>query len=229
MSDLRIRRQVSAVTRGTDDDKWMNLRGTRDGAMISADWLTAMALEGRCFGVNSGTDTQAVTGNAGIAVATEPDMLITVPSGTTIIPVFIQTNFEDTDTAAVVDVMAVATSVYDAATTDTDLTIYNMRMDAPVTSECQAVGVVTSTSATSPYSGNYLEFWRGCAGMVEDAFASNITPTNELVTRAVWNIKDSLVPPVIVGEGSLYIWMSGTKSIGFITAMWVEVPSTSIQ
>lgn len=228
MSDLRIRRQVSSVTRATDDDKWMNLRGTRDGAMISADWLTAMALEGRCFGVNSGTDTQAVTHNA-TYLATEPDMLITVPSGTTIIPVFIQTNFEDTDTPAVVDVVAVATSVYDAVTTDTDLTIYNMRMDAPYTSTCQAVGVVQSTTAATPLDGNYIEFWRGAAGMAEDAFNSNLTPTNELITRAAWNIKDSLVPPVIVGEGSLYIYMSGTKSIGFITAIWVELPSTAIK
>jgi len=228
MSDLRIRRQVSAVTRGTDDDKWMNLRGTRDGAMISADWLTAMAFEGRCYGVNSGTDTQAVTHNP-VYAATEPDMLITVPSNTTIIPVMIQVNLEDTSTAAVLDIMAVATSVYDATTTDTDLTIYNMRMDAPNTSLCQVVATVTSTSAATPLSGNFIEFWRGVAGFAEDAFASNITPTNELITRASWNVKDSLVPPVIVGEGALYIYMSGTKSIGFITAIWVEVPSTSIQ
>ncbi len=228
MSDLRIRRQVSAVTRGTDDDKWMNLRGTRDGAMISADWLTAMALEGRCFGVNSGTDTQAVTHNP-VYAATEPDMLITVPSNTTIIPVMIQVNLEDTSTAAVLDIMAVATSVYDATTTDTDLTIYNMRMDAPNTSLCQAVATVTSTSAATPLSGNYIEFWRGAAGFAEDAFGGNATPTNELVTRTAWNIKDSLVPPVIVGQGALYIYISGTKGIGFITAIWVEVPSTSIQ
>ncbi len=228
MSDLRIRRQVSSVTRATDDDKWMNLRGTRDGAMISADWLTAMALEGRCFGVNSGTDTQAVTHNAAYA-ATEPDMLITVPSGTTIIPVMIQVNFEDTSTAIAVDCMAVATSVYDAVTTDTDLTIHNMRMDAPNDSLCQAVAVVTGTTALTPLAGNFIEFWRGVAGVAEDAFGGNATPTNELITRTAWNIKDSLVPPVIVGEGSLYIYMSGTKGVGFCTAIWVEVPSTSIQ
>jgi len=228
MSDLRIRRQVSSVTRLTGDDQWMNLRGTRDGAMISADWLTAMTLEGRVFGVNAGTATSPVTFNAAYA-ATEPDLLITVPSGTTIIPVLIQVNFEDTGTAAIVDCCAVATSVYDATTTDTDLTIYNMRMDAPNTSACAASNTITGTSADTPLAGNFVEFWRGVAGFAEDAFNGNATPTNELITRTAWSVKDSLVPPVIVGQGSLYVFASSQAGIGFITAIWVEVPSTSIQ
>ena len=227
MSDLRIKRQVSSVTRLTDDDQWMNLRGTRDGAMISADWLTAMALEGRCFGCNTGVDTSPDTFTAAYD-ATKPDILVTVPSGTTIIPVHVQVNFEDTGTAAVVDVCAVASSVYDAAYTGTALTIYNMRMDAPHSSNCTAAAVI-SAGGTTPLTGNYVEFWHGAAGIAEDAFNGNATPTNELITRTAWNVKDSLVPPVIVGEGSLNIWASAQAGLGFITAMWVEVPSTSIQ
>ena len=227
MSDLRIRRQVSSVTRGTDDDKWMNLRGTRDGAMISADWLTAMALEGRCFGINTGVDTTEDTFTAAYD-ASKPDILVTVPSGTTIIPVFVQVNFEDTGTVDIMDVMAVASSVYDAATTDDDLTIYNMRMDAPNSSNCQAVAVV-SAGGTTPLTGNFIEFWRGTAGKNADAFNGNTTPTTQLVTRTAWNVKDSMVPPVIVGEGSLSVYASAQAGKGFITCIWVEVPSTSIQ
>ncbi len=227
MSDLRIRRQVSSVTRLTDDDRWMNLRGTRDGAMISADWLTAMALEGRCFGINTGVDTSEDVFTAAYD-ATKPDILVTVPTGTTIIPVMIQVNFEDTGTVDIMDVVAVASSVYDAATTDDDLTIYNMRMDAPYSSNCQAVAVV-SANGTTPLTGNFVEFWRGIGGKAEDAFNGSITPTNELVSRTAWNVKDSLVPPVIVGQGSLNVYASAQAGKGFITAIWVEVPSTSIQ
>lgn len=227
MSDLRIKRETSSVTRATDDDHWMNLRGTRDGSMITADWLTAMALEGRCFGINSGVDTTAVTHNAAFS-ATQQDIYLPVPLHTTIIPVYIQVNLEDTGTAAILDICAVASNAYDAARTDTDLTVYNMRMDAPYTSAISAVATVTSNGAT-PYAGNYVEFWRGAGGFAEDAYAASTTPVNELVTRCSWNVKDSLVPPVIVGQGSLSVFASGTTAIGFITVIWVEVPSTSIQ
>ena len=227
MSDLRLRRQTSSVTRYTDDDHWMNLRGTRDGSMITADWITAMALEGRCFGCNTGVDTTEDTFTAAYD-ATKPDMLITAPSGTTIIPVHIQVNFEDTGTVDIMDVMAVASSVYDIADTSDDLVIYNMRMDAPHASVCRAVAVV-SAGGTSPLGGNFVEFWRGIGGKAEDAFNGNDTPTNEMVTRTAWSVKDSLGPPVIVGEGSLNIYTSAQAGLGFITALWVEVPSTSIQ
>ncbi len=227
MSDLRIRREVSSVTRGTSDDKWMNVRGTRDGSMVTCDWFTGMAMEGRAFGINTGVDTSPDTFNAAYAAA-EPDILITVPSGTTIIPVFIQVNMEDTGTAAVVDIVAVASSVYDAATTSDDLTIKNMRMDAPNSSLCSAVAVVTGTG-TTPLTGNYVEFWRGAGGIAADAFNGNTTPTSELITRTAWNVKDSLVPPVIVGQGSLNVYASAQGGLGYITVIWVEVPSTSIQ
>ena len=227
MSDLRIRQETSSVTRLTDDDQWMNLRGTRDGAMISADWLTAMAMEGRCYGINTGVDTSPDTFTAAYTAA-KPDILVTVPSGTTIIPVFIQINMEDTGSAAIMDWVAVASSVYDADVTDTDLTIYNMRMDAPNSSLCSA-GAVVSAGGTTPLTGNFIEFWRGTAGFAADAFNGNTTPTSELITRTAWNVKDSLVPPVIVGEGSLNVYASCQAGLGFITCVWVEVPSTSIQ
>ena len=227
MSDLRLRRQTSSVTRLTDDDRWMDLRGTRDGSMITADWLTAMALEGRCFGCNTGVDTSPDTFTAAYDAA-KPDILVTAPSGTTIIPVFIQVNMEDTGTAAVVDIVAVASSVYDNAVTSDVLTIYNMRMDAPYSSLCTA-HAVCSAGGTTPLTGNYVEFWRGAGGIAADAWGNNVTPTSEFITRTAWNIKDSLVPPVIVGEGSLNIYAGAQAGIGFITAIWVEVPSTSIQ
>jgi len=205
----------------------MDLRGTRDGSMISADWLTAMALEGRCYGVNTGVDTSPDTFTAAYD-ATKPDLLVTVPSGTTIIPVFIQINMEDTGTADIMDWVAVASSVYDAAYTGTACTIYNMRMDAPHASLCTCAAVISANGST-PLAGNFIEFWRGNAGFNADAFNGNTTPTSELVTRTAWNVKDSLVPPVIVGQGSLNVYASCQAGLGFITAIWVEVPSTSIQ
>ncbi|KKL15366.1 hypothetical protein LCGC14_2506340, partial [marine sediment metagenome] len=139
MTDLRIVREVSSVSRATDDDKWMNLRGTRDGSMITADWFLGMAMEGRCFGVNNALDTTPDTFNAAYADA-QQDLYITVPSGITIIPVFIQINMEDTGTQAEMDILAVAGSSYDrtGVSSSTTPTIFNMRMDAPHASLCVA-------------------------------------------------------------------------------------------
>jgi len=52
----------TAPSRQTSDGNLMALRSTRDGAVFTADWFTAHALEGRAFGINTGT---AIAGNVG--------------------------------------------------------------------------------------------------------------------------------------------------------------------
>src|SRR5574343_185639 len=105
---------VSRVSEGSD----VFIRATRDGSLITTPWLMQMVIEGKVFGVNAGVLTTPLTLNATIADG-EPDLLVNVPSGTTIIPVFIQASFEDTGTAQVMDVMAVTPPVYDNANTST--------------------------------------------------------------------------------------------------------------
>jgi len=229
MADLRIKTGVSAVLHGNSDGTMVDVRGTRDGAMFTAPWLTALALEGRCFGVNISVGSSPTTFNATWLV-TEPDFLLTVPSGTTIIPTYIEVCREDTGgSPAKCQVYACLSSVYDASTTDSDEIIYNMRTDAPRKSLCQAVSVVTSATATTPYTGNFLEFWRGSAGITEDGFDNTTAQTSELDSKTSWCVGEALVPPVIVGEGSLSIWASTVAGKGWITVIWAEVPSNSIK
>lgn len=228
MAELRIKAGTSSIALGNSDRTMVDVRGTRDGAMFTAPWLTALAIEGRCFGVNTGVASTPDAFNDAWLV-TEPDMLITVPSGTTIIPVNIEVSWEDSSTAEVVDVYACLSSVFDQVTTDDDLTIMNMRTDAPRKSLCNAVAVVTGATATTLYTGNFLEFWRGTAGYAEDAFDRSAAPKSGLNSKANWNIRNALVPPVIVGEGSLSIWVSGTSIDGWIAVIWAEIPSNSIK
>ncbi len=229
MADLRVKTGTSSVDRGVSDATMVDVRGTRDGAMFTAPWLTALALEGRCFGINTGSGGSPDTlGNA--YTATKPDAYITVPAGTTIMPVFIEVTWEDTDTANVpVDCMAVLSATADTSPGGTGVTIYNMRTDKPVKSNCTATATVST--GTTPLGGNFLEFWRGTAGMVEDALAGATAQTSELNSRAVWDIRHASVPPVIVGTGSLSVYASnaGTTNVtGWITIIWAEIPSTSI-
>ncbi len=229
MTDLRIKAGTSSVALGNSDQTMVDVRGTRDGAMFTAPWLTALALEGRCFGINTGTGTSPDTFTTDYT-ATKPDAYIAVPAGTTIIPVYIEVVNEDTDVAGVVDCMAVLSSTRDTSPSGTGLTSHNMRTDDPIQSKCTCTATVST--GTTPLSGNFIEFWRGTAGMVEDGFAGPTAQTSELNSKTSWSISEALVPPIIVGSGSLSVFASndvGASAVtGWITIIWAEVPSNSI-
>jgi len=203
------------------------LRLMRDGSLVNMPWLMTKVIEGKVFGVQSGLLTTPDTLNATIADG-EQDVLINVPSGVTIIPVSISVCFEDTGTAQVMDVIAVASNVYDNANTSTAETIYNLRTDKPTGgSQCYAYSVVTA-GGTAVESGNYFEFWRPYAGFAEDAFGGSTGWKSALVHGAHWNIGQAVVPPVIVGNGSLSVYASAQAGYGFIKVVWVEEPTRNL-
>ena len=229
MSDLRIKTGTTSVALGTGDGTQVDVRGTRDGAMFTSPWLTSLALEGRCFGINIGTGTTPVQFTTAW-LATTPDLYIYVPPGTTIIPVFIEATWEDTDGAGIWDVVATASAIGDSSPGGNALTIHNMRTDKPVKSNCTAISI--ASTLTTPYTGNYVEFWRGTAGMAADAFNGTTNQTSDLSIRTAWNVKGASSPPVIVGSGSLSLWatnaVGATGVTGWATIIWAEVPSSSI-
>ena len=231
MSDVRVTREVSSVSRGTSDGDLMALRGTRDGAVFTADWYLAAALEGRAFGVNTGTgstpDTTTVSGGTGLTVA-KPDLSVTVPAGTTIIPVFLEYAIEDTAAAGPLEVVAMASAAATQVQSGGDaLTIYNMRTDAPVSSNCSAASVLASSGVT-PYTGNYVEFFRGYAGDATDQHGSSTAQTINTATRGHWSAGSTMVPPICTGISQIAVYLTGTGATGWLTLIWVEFPSNSI-
>ncbi len=228
MSDPRVTREVSSVSRGTSDGGLRAMRGTRDGAVFSADWYLAAALEGRAFGVNAGTGSTPITTNAGALIVAEPDLLIQCPAGTTIIPVYFEYAFEDTGVGPM-EVIGVASSATDqtaGGSAGTALTIYNMRTDAPHASLCTADR--TAASGVTPYTGNWVEFYRGYAGDVTDQFASNTAQTINSATRAHWSASSTMVPPICTGVSQLAFYVVANEGTGWCTCIWVEFPSSSI-
>ena len=229
MSDVRVVREVSSVSRGTSDGDLMALRGTRDGAVFTADWFLAAALEGRAFGVNHGTGTTPLATDPGALVVAEPDLLIQVPVGTTIIPTYIEYAIEDTDTADPLEVVAVASSAATqsaSGTAGTALTIHNMRTDDPIASLCTAD--YTCTGGVTPYTGNFIEFFRGYAGDATDQYQAATAQTVATATRYNWSASKTMVPPIMTGVSQLCIYVVGTVATAWITVIWVEFPSSSI-
>ncbi len=228
MSDVRVVREVSSVSRGTSDGDLMALRGTRDGAVFSADWYLAAALEGRAFGVNCGVQTSPVSYNATPLVVAEPDVCIYVPVGTTIIPVYVEYAIEDTGGNAALEIVAGATSAAQVITAGDSKTIHNMRTDEPRQSNCTAASVMDSTGKITPYTGNYIEFFRGYAGDSTDQFNSSTAQTVNTATRFHWSVGKTMVPPILTGRSAFFMYLSGTLVTAFVTVIWVEFPSSSI-
>jgi len=200
----------------------------RDGAFFGCHWITAHALEGRAFIVNQGVGTTPVAANDAYAAA-EQDVLINVPTGTAIIPVYIEVSMEDTGTVAVTDILAVASSDgYDTATSSTALTIMPMKLNSPRKSLCTAVGVITG-NGTTPYTGNYVEFWRATAALAEDAFNGHTSPKNEHISRSVWTYSDAQTPPLIIGQGTLSVYTASQNPVSFTTIAWIELPTSALE
>ncbi len=200
---------------------------SRDGTLFTLDWLMRMVMAGLVYGVNVGTGTGPTTFNATYAAA-EPDLYIYVPTDTAIIPVYMSVQLEDTGTAAVMDVMACATSTGDSAVTGTALTKYNLKTNAPFTSNCTATAVVTA-AGTSPLAGNFIEFWRPYAGFAEDAFNGSTAFINSKVHGSEWSILKVGVAPIIMETGALALYVGATAGIGFITCLWIELPVSAVK
>lgn len=217
-------RQTSSVA-VESEGALVYVRAMRDGSIINVPWIMAKAIEGKVHAAQTGIMTGEETFATGITAA-KPDLWVGVPEGTTIIPVYIGINFEDTGTAEALDVFACASNIYNVATTGTAITIANMRTDKALGgSQCKCLAVSTGTD---PESGNYVEFWRPYAGLSKDNFACSKGWDNEKIGGSFWMIGDAVVPPVIVGEGSLNIYAGASAGKGFITTMWVEEPSANL-
>lgn len=226
MSQLEGFVQQENPSRGSDGSA-VGLRATRDGSLYSIDWYTALTLEGKVFGANSGTLSGAITYEEAYAAA-EQDLFLHVPSSVVVIPIAIRFAVEDTAGAqSVFDCMAAVSSTGDSAVTGTALTIRNMRTDlAGTLSACTATAVVTS-NGSDVSGGNYYEFWRPEAGAFADTFNANTAPVSPLTWN--WSVADSTVPPIVAGGGSVSAWFAATAAlIGFSSLSWAELPEDAV-
>lgn len=217
MANIQIKKGVTSVDRDTSDGSFMPARGTRDGALYTADWYDSLMLEGRCFGVNGGVLTDPIQFN-GSTSATAADLTIDIPNGFLLIPLSIEVQFE-TMTTGVCEVFAIASSAL-TVSTGSALTAYNLRLDQPYVSRTTCKGAMSSN--TTPYSGNRIEFMR--MGYPTDM---SLTTTPQPNFR--WSARNQGPGPMIVDGGSISVFAGGTASTGFITVTWVELPENFIK
>ena len=215
---------VQPATKDSDGE-YSKAQGTRDGAIWTADWVLARCAEGRVFCANAGTVTTPVTFGAGVIDEDEFDLHIAVPAGTTIGILEVTAVLEVVGTSALMEVMA-KTGTGSTVGAGTAITPRNLRSDAPFTSNCTITAAATATSGVE-ITG--VEFFRDCLGKtvtVATAGASGGT----LPRKFTWNHKLAGYIPIVVGAtgAACGVFCGSQAGQGFITVVYVEVPSTRI-
>ena len=214
MADMRVFSKINSV--GRNPNSTVGWRGTPDGGGIVVPWVTALAMEGRLFQAHIGSATTPVSFAKTAYDSDQPQLVVDVPAGTSILPVKIELHLEDsagTDN----EIMAVVSTTAVGAGTSTAVTQKNLRSDGPVTSNCSVYSLYTG-NGTDPTV--HAEFWR--SGY---AFADSTTNPRPVFTYDV----EEHPRVVIVGAGALVIYIVGatTAPAGFLKVQWIELPSAT--
>lgn len=203
------------ATEGEVEKAWFG----RDGALVQLPWRMALVLEGRVFGATVGTLSTGIVGggNGTVLDLDQPEFIISVPSGTAIMPlrVAIQGNAAD----AVADhsvlealICADRTQAWAADGTCTSTTIYNYRTDSPRASACLAR---TAFSADTTDPVHSIDLAR--AEVKIDLPANGETP---IILDLNWVPEQ---PPVLVGPAMLVGYWGGTSAVtGYAQIIWAE-------
>ena len=201
---------------GGVDQSWLGARGLRDGSLVTADYLEALAHEGRIFTANMGSVTTPLT--LLVTAANRPDAWIRVPSGTTILPLQCTVAIEAmAGTATELDIRIAQNDIGNGTSSAADVGPRSLRTDAPFgVGNCTARQLATAdtTAETNPVSVWRKEYiLANAAG--EDAKGFTVT-------------RDMMGYPVLVGGSTWEVFVAATttQATGFIVMTWAELPST---
>ena len=198
----------------------------RDGTVVTADWIQQAIIQGRGHMVTVGALSSPVTGGGAGSTIVDidtPELVIGIPSGTSILPISIQISCLPSVGALDDDeydiLIAVDQDKMNASTsgTSTALTIYNMNTLKTNTSTCYANSAYSATM-TDPTLD------------LELAHATKIFELHSS-TGVVWlDMELNYEPtrlPIINGPAMVCVYWGGTKANNaFCCAQWLEYPST---
>lgn len=199
---------VPAGTAGSTASARLNKRQE----IVAMPWDMSLAVEGRLFVANRGTITTGIILLSAEATNLRPDMVVRVPSGTTIFPLYIVTHFEASG-AGVHDVMARGCSNDVGAGTSTAVTPVSMSPAQGRGTACIVARDYTAdcTAPTSPF-----EFYRDGYPTDPDVAGS--------VSRFTWSYGKDGPAPALRGPASLMYHTGGTTagSLYFASIVWAE-------
>lgn len=191
----------------TDDRARMAARAMRDGSLSFADFLQAMAIEGRVYRAGAGIETtpiQSVTYDQD-----KPEFTVSVPDGTAILVLEVEINWEayaGTDNECIISYVEAAVGA--GTSTAADFGPLSTKSSNTSAGNCTVVQLHTVNISVTGYTE---------LGRLESPHA------DAAPSRQVWAPRPA---PVIVGDGSLVVQVSGTSTqpTFFLAVTWLEVP-----
>lgn len=203
------------------------IRLNRRCEMVDTQFITQATLEGRLFALDVGTLTAPSTWTATATISgTKAAAFISVPAGTTIIPVFIRLYMEAFGSNAQFECMAsIGTGGSCTSANGTLTTPTNLRTDAPNASTTSCYGICTANVYPT---ANISEFWRDGQQFAITKTAGSATASVSDPNNFVWKYTDGFAAPVIVGPGQLGVYQGSQAGTGFCQIIWVEYPSAMV-
>ena len=213
------RRSPITVTENGMVQHW----GNRAGAQVLTNENDQLIAAGYGFHVTVGAlTTPIVGGGAGTIVdLDQPELAISVPSGTSIRPLRIHVQCElpvDVDAEIYEIIIGVdRTQAISSVGTSTAETAFNMRTDNPRSTNCTVLSAATANITPSdPTIGMEL---------ARKQEVNNLLPAG--ITQGIFELLyEPELAPLLVGPCALYVYFGGIAAIsGFVQAQWVEYQS----
>lgn len=223
----------SEVNQGTPwtipDGQGGKTRLNRQGALVIQDEIAQAAKDGRIFCINAGTVTTPLTFGGGATIdVTKPQLWVSVPAGTSIIPLSLVVYAEAFGTSAQFECNAQVGTGGSRTSGGALIAPTNMRSDAPYTSTVTAYNGVSSPVFVGSTT-NVSEFWRNGQQFAITKSAGSATASASDPNRFVWHWKLADWAPVLVDASQLAVHVAGQAVTGFITLVYVEKPSASVK
>jgi len=221
MTVLKAKGQQTTARQGVSEGMDVYLRALRDGTMVSSDWRQAAIMGGFGFQIICGAfSTGKVGGGNGTVIKnTEPELVLSVPNGTCVLPMRISVQVQTgapTDAQEVELLVAVdQDKAWDAVGASTAATCYNLNTLSAKASACTGRQAFTS-SMTTPVLD--LELARKVA-QYDIVTAGTLGVILDLVY-------EPLTLPIINGPAMIIVYFGGaTATVGGYAQMeWLEFP-----
>lgn len=223
-------RQTTSISREAEGAD-VYLRALRDGSMITSDWKQAAIMGGFGYIANVGALSTGEIGGGGGSILDidTPELVISVPNGTSILPLRVGVHVQ-TGTPADAGEMEILVAVDQDAEWvpngvgwDTE-PIFNINTLCGKSSGCLARGAFTSTIDVPPVLD--IELARKVVqfniGTGTAAFAHGV------ILDLVYEPKN---PPILNGPCMLIVYQGGSAATvgGFIDCSWLEFPESAFK
>lgn len=224
MSDIKLEPIVKTPSRNTADTAaTKNVRGTRDGTLFTADWLTNLALQGRIYVCSDADQNDVVVGATSFATTT-PTFLLDVPAGTAAIPLFVQLVQAGSVAGAAIDVLIEFDNAarYTSGGTNETTGLLSTRTDQPLSAKCKLYSTggsaITATDAYGTMLKHILAIPQDVAPAITEVYNWH---------QIEWHAP---FPILLVGPAAFLVYTyAGTTGPSWNWSVgWAELPSSDL-